>query len=376
MSVEDKAEPKARKLKSNKSNYLKPNTGDYPEEMPFGGRTLEKVMDLRYGENPHQNAAFYRDPDSEGASIGHAEMAYQGKKIMSAINVIDANDAFLIMSDLMDLHGGEVAIAVPVKHGTPSGVGLSYDGDLVEAFRRSEEPDPLSIFGCTMAVNRSVDMPFAEAVSHLLLECIVAPGYEPDAKEFITSKKKNIRLMATGDLERRASMDMEIIPVTGGLVVQQPFYTRIATDENLEVVTDRAPTPEEYKALHAMWRICARVKSNSVILGDQYQTFGIGTGQMSRVASSRIAIYNANEVFGGGGKDKARGSVGASDAFFPFPDGPELLAEAGMRAIVYPLGSQKDAETIEVWNRYEIAGVCTRPIPGTPEIERGFAGHR
>jgi phosphoribosylaminoimidazolecarboxamide formyltransferase/IMP cyclohydrolase len=265
---------------------------------------------------------------------------------------------------------------VPVKHSTPSGVGISHDGDLVEAFRRAKEGDALSIFGCTMAVSKKVDMPFVQEVSDILLECLVAPGFDDDAKEYITTKKKNIRLCDIGDLERLAQMQMEIIPVIGGFVVQQPFYTRINGIENLEPVSQRKPTPEEYSAMLAMWRICARVKSNSIVLGSSTQTYGIGTGQMSRVASARIAVYNANEVFGGGGKNKTVGSVGASDAFFPFPDGPELLARAGMRAIVYPLGSEKDKETIEVWNKYDVAAVCTRPMPGTVEIERCFAGHR
>ncbi|MBW2965274.1 hypothetical protein KY363_07490 [Candidatus Woesearchaeota archaeon] len=365
-----------RTLKSDKSNYIKPNLGNYPEVLPFGGMTLEKVMDLRYGENPHQNAALYRTPTCDGASIGHARMAYQGSKIMSAINVIDANSAVLIASDMISLHGQDIAVCVPVKHGTPSGVGICYDGDPVVAFERSREPDPLSIFGCTMAVNKPVDMRLANAISDLYLECIVAPSYEPDAKEMITSTKKRIRLVETGSLERIAQMDMEIIPVTGGFVVQQPFYTRINSKENLEVVSKREPTEDEIRALLTQWRICYRIKSNSVVLGDDRQTFGIGTGQMSRVASARIAIYNANEVFGGGGKSKAVGSVGASDAFFPFPDGPKLLAESGMRAIIYPLGSEKDNDTINVWNAHDIAAVCTRPIPGTKEIERAFAGHR
>jgi phosphoribosylaminoimidazolecarboxamide formyltransferase/IMP cyclohydrolase len=379
MTAEDKSEitdKVSRELKSNKSNYMKPNLGDYPETIPFAGRDLVKAKDLRYGENPHQTAALYVDPAANGAGIANCRFAYEGKKSVSAINMIDANDAFLLMTDLTQMHGKDIAVAVPVKHGTPSGVGLSYEGDLALAYVRAYECDPQSIFGCTMAVNREVGLEFAERLKELYLECLLAPSYTEEAKSYFSETKKNLRLMETGSLERIAEMEMEIIPVVGGFVVQQPFYSRINTAENLEVVTKRQPTHEEYKAMLTMWRVAARIKSNAVVLGDSVQAFGMGTGQMSRVASARIAIYNANNVFCEGAENKARGSVGASDAFFPYPDGPRLLAEAGMTAIVYPLGSEKDKETIAVWDEFGVAACCTRPVPGTNEIERCFSGHR
>ncbi len=363
-----------RALKSNKSNYIQPNLGNYPNEMSFGSVKLEKAMDLRYGENPHQTSAFYKDTNTVGASIANAKLVHEGGKKVSAINILDANSALLIVSDMLDIHGKSAAVCVPVKHSTPSGVGIG--SDLTDAYRLAKEGDPLAIFGCTMAVSRPVDMRFASEISDLLLECLVAPSFDADAKEYIVSKKKNIRLLETGSLENIAQMDMEIIPVIGGFVVQQPFYSRINSEANLESVSERKPTSDEYKALLTMWRLCSRVKSNSIVLGSANQVYGIGTGQMSRVASARIAIYNANEVFGKGGFNKSSGSVGASDAFFPFPDGPEMLAKAGMKAIVYPLGSEKDKETIEVWNKYNVAAVCTRPVPGTNEVERCFSGHR
>jgi phosphoribosylaminoimidazolecarboxamide formyltransferase/IMP cyclohydrolase len=304
--------------------------------------TFEKVQDLRYGENPHQQAAFYRKPlaDSHG-SITSAEQLH-GKEL-SYNNINDANAAISIVKEF-----DEPAV-VAVKHMNPCGVGIG--ATVEEAYVKAYEADPTSIFGGIVAANRVIDAATAERLSAIFLEIVVAPDFMPEALE-ILQRKKNIRLLRMGSLSAAAERKPEwlITSVEGGMLVQQSDVHSL-TEADLKVVTNRAPTPEELKQLLFGWKVVKHVKSNAILLAKDNMTVGVGAGQMNRVGAARIAIEQAGE--------KARGAVLASDAFFPMGDTLELAAAAGITAVIQPGGSIRDEESIAVANANNIAMVFT-----------------
>jgi len=356
--------------------YYESRHGEYPSQIWFGDKKYVKKQDLRYGENPHQTAVFYVLENARGASVATAKVVQKGRKDLSLINITDANTAFSIVQELGD---DKVAVAAPVKHSTPSGVGFSDNNDIVEAFFRAKETDPQSIFGCFLGLNRQVDERVAEAIlaDNLFLEGIIAPSCTREALEIFKKKRRDLRVLVTGDMTRPDGDTHEIISVSNGILIQEKYRTRIRSTNNLEVITKRKPTKDELLGLLRMWGVCGFVHSNAVVLGNANQTIGIGAGQMSRIASTRIAIYNANHIYKNG-RGSSKGSVMASDAFFPFPDSVELAAQNGVTAVVFPLGSVNDDEVIDVLNENDMAGVCTRPDPinNPNEIERAFSGHK
>lgn len=302
-------------------------------------RTFELVQALRYGENPHQEAAFYEIPNYQGISLARAKQLH-GKEL-SYNNIQDANAALEIVLE----YQGPTAVAV--KHMNPCGIGI---GDSLElAFQRAYDADPISIFGGIIAVNREVDLKTAEKMSEIFLEIVIAPSFSKEAKDILT-KKKNIRL-----LEIPMDEDLEVyekmVTVKGGLLVQTNDAGRI-TEDDLEVVTDRQPTAEEIENLLFSWKAVKHVKSNAIVLAKDQQTVGIGAGQMNRVGAAKIAIEQAGE--------KAKGSVLASDAFFPMPDTVENAVKAGVTAIIQPGGSKRDQDSIDVCNEHGIAMVFTK----------------
>lgn len=320
------------------ADYLTRQTGDVlPERVTV---TFEKVQELRYGENPHQRAAFYRKPLAPEGNITTAKQLH-GKEL-SYNNINDANAALALVKEF-----DEPAV-VAVKHMNPCGVGIGRT--VLEAYRKAYDADPTSIFGGIVAANRVIDRATAERLHDIFLEIVLAPGFEPEALD-ILQQKKNIRLLALGELDRPApGNDLMLTSVEGGMLLQDVDRRRLSADE-LKVVTDRAPTEDELKQLLFGWKVVKHVKSNAIVLAREDMTVGVGAGQMNRVGAARIAIEQAG--------DRARGSVLASDAFFPMGDTLELAAKAGITAVIQPGGSIRDEESIRVANENGIAMVFT-----------------
>lgn len=321
------------------SDYLSKVTGDpLPERFTV---TYEKIQDLRYGENPHQKAAFYRKPLAAMDTLTNAEQLH-GKEL-SYNNINDANAALQIVKEF------EEPAVVAVKHMNPCGVGVG--ASVLEAYKKAYEADPVSIFGGIVAANRIIDADTAMLMKEIFLEIILAPGFTEEALEILT-KKKNLRLLKLGGLELGASRSSQFVvtSIDGGMVVQESdVHTLKASD--LTVVTDRKPTEEELKQLLFGWKVVKHVKSNAIVLAKDDMTVGVGAGQMNRVGAAKIAIEQAGE--------KAKGSVLASDAFFPMGDTVEAAAQAGITAIIQPGGSVKDEESIKAANEHGIAMVFT-----------------
>ncbi len=302
---------------------------------------LEKVYDLRYGENPSQRAALYRCLLNDRKVLGGFEQL-QGKKL-SYNNILDSHFAIRIVRDLLCYRN---AVAI-VKHGNPCGVGIG--SSVKEAFEYALAGDPLSAFGSVVASTRTIDLEAAKSMKKLFIEVLIAPEFTKEALA-ILSEKKNLRIVKT-DIEY--SDPIEFRSVIGGVVVQD--QDRIG-DEIItaSVVTTRKPSPDEMRALDFAWRVVKNVKSNAIVIANHYQTIGIGAGQMSRVDSCKIAVRKAKE-----NRLKIEGTVAASDAFFPFSDGVEILAKAGVSAIAQPGGSKRDAEVIAKANEMGISMVFT-----------------
>jgi phosphoribosylaminoimidazolecarboxamide formyltransferase/IMP cyclohydrolase len=303
--------------------------------------SFDRAQSLRYGENPGQAAAFYTERQGAGLS----GLVQRGGKELSFNNLLDLEGALLAI----DPFGSETACAI-IKHTTPC--GLATGNDAVDAYRKALACDPVSAFGSVIAFNVPVDDATADVVSSLFVECIVAPEFSAGAVE-ILGRKKNLRV-----LEGRASWgnggnNLDYQRVRGGVLVQERAPTRI-DDAEWKVVTKRQPTPEEYKDLLFAWRSVASVKSNAIVLARGGATIGIGAGQMSRVDAAFMAVHKATLA----GHETAGSALG-SDAFFPFRDGVDQAAEAGVTAIVQPGGSVRDAEVIAAADERGIAMVFT-----------------
>lgn len=318
------------------AQYLTNIVGEtYPETMTM---TFVKKQSLRYGENPHQTAAFYERPLRSPFSITAAKQLH-GKEL-SYNNINDANAALQIVAEFTE------PAAVAVKHMNPCGVGIGET--IAEAFQKAYEADPTSIFGGIVALNREVDEQTAAQLSDIFLEIVIAPSFTEQALALLT-RKKNIRLL-TVDFQAERKQEPFVVSVRGGLLVQdEDIYT--IDDANVQVVTERQPTEEEWANLTFAWRVVKHVKSNAIVLARNGMTVGVGAGQMNRVGAARIAIEQAGE--------KAKGAVLASDAFFPMSDTVEAAAQAGATAIIQPGGSIRDEDSIQKANEYGIAMVFT-----------------
>jgi phosphoribosylaminoimidazolecarboxamide formyltransferase/IMP cyclohydrolase len=306
------------------------------------GLQLDKAYGLRYGENPHQAAAFYRDPLAPAGSLARAEVVSQGSKELSFNNLVDCEAALDAVREF------NAPAAVVVKHTNPCGVATA--ATLRDAYRLAREADALSAFGGIVALNREVDAATAEALAETFLECIVAPSFAPAALSRL-HQKKNLRLLATGAWLSADHSAWHLKQVGGGLLVQERDRTGDGEVTHAKLVTKRAPTERELAALDFAWRICKHVKSNAIVLAKDNHSVGVGAGQMSRVVSVEIAISKA-------GPDAA-GCVLASDAYFPFPDGLETAAAAGVTAVVQPGGSVRDPEVIAAAEKAGVAMLFT-----------------
>ncbi|WP_058306177.1 bifunctional phosphoribosylaminoimidazolecarboxamide formyltransferase/IMP cyclohydrolase [Gracilibacillus massiliensis] len=303
-------------------------------------QTFEKVQSLRYGENPHQKAAFYKEGNVKGASIANAKQLH-GKEL-SYNNIQDANAALEVV-----LEFGEQPAAVAVKHMNPCGVGIGET--ISEAYQKAYQADPVSIFGGIVALNREVDEATADQLKDIFLEIVIAPSFSEKAIEILTVKK-NIRLLET-PMEINETDTKKVVSVIGGLLVQDRDNGKILAND-LEVVTDRKPDAKEIDELLFAWKVVKHVKSNAIVVAKSDQTLGVGAGQMNRVGAAAIAFEQAGE--------KAQGAVMASDAFFPMPDTVENAAKAGIKAIIQPGGSKRDQDSIDECNKHGIAMVLTK----------------
>lgn len=318
------------------SNYLTEQMGEEsPETLTV---TFEKKQDLRYGENPHQKATFYKAPFAATSSVAYAEQLH-GKEL-SYNNINDADAALSIVKEFTE------PAVVAVKHMNPCGVGVGTD--IHEACTRAYEADPVSIFGGIIAANREIDKATAEKLHEIFLEIIIAPSFSKEALEVLQSKK-NLRLL-TVNIEKATSASKKLTSVQGGLLVQEE--DTLSLDEStISIPTKREPSEQEWKDLKLAWKVVKHVKSNAIVLAKDDMTIGVGAGQMNRVGSAKIAITQAGE--------KAQGSALASDAFFPMPDTLEEAAKAGITAIIQPGGSIRDEDSIKVADTYGIAMVFT-----------------
>lgn len=313
--------------------------------------TFDRIQGLRYGENPHQTAAFFSDAATVPRSLGVAEQLH-GKEL-SFNNILDLDAAWRLVRAL------PVSGAVVIKHSNPCGAARSKT--LVDAYVKARATDPVSAFGSVLGFNEPVGADTAAEIVTTFVEAIVAPGFAEGALE-ILREKKNMRLLSVPDDGELAASyaavgfhDRDIRWVDGGLLVQDRDPGAGIFQEEWVCVTSRQPTDEEETGLRFAWSVIPYVKSNAILLARGQQLIGIGAGQMSRVDSCRIAAWKAKD-FG----HRMAGAVAASDAFFPFPDGPELLGEAGVTAIVQPGGSMRDKEVIEAANRLDITMVLTK----------------
>ncbi|MDY0087592.1 MAG: bifunctional phosphoribosylaminoimidazolecarboxamide formyltransferase/IMP cyclohydrolase [Coriobacteriia bacterium] len=309
----------------------------FPAEVRF---RLEKVQDLRYGENPHQEAAFYRFMDGKPDTLARATQM-QGKEL-SYNNILDTDAAWGAVREF------DEPACVIVKHTNPCGIAIA--DDLTSAYLKAHAADPVSAFGGVMAFNRPVPRSLIQEVldNGQFVEVMIAPGFEPDALELLATKP-NLRVLATGGV-RGLRGQYESRAVEGGMLIQTG--DRVAEDPaTFRVVTRREPTAAELEQLLFAWRAAKSVKSNAILLASGFVSIGVGAGQMNRVNSARIACEQAGE--------QARGAVAASDAFMPFPDSLEVCAAAGVSAIIQPGGSVRDEEVIAKADELGVAMVFT-----------------
>jgi phosphoribosylaminoimidazolecarboxamide formyltransferase / IMP cyclohydrolase len=327
----------AAKAFAHTAEYDAAIAGWFQRDEPFPGTHISvwhKISDLRYGENPHQPAAFYRSAVPSGLA---AAPVLQGKAL-SYTNLLDADAAWRMATAF-----AQPCVAI-IKHTNPA--GLAVAGDLSEAYPAALAGDPVSAFGGIVGCNREVDADTATQIIGVFTEVVVAPAFTPQARE-VFAQRKNLRLLEVGS---HPAGEVQMQTVAGGLLVQQPD---VGTDDDAgwQVVTDVTPTADQHQALAFAWQACRHVKSNAIVLAHERAVVGVGAGQMSRVDSVELAIRKAG--------DRVKGAVLASDAFFPFRDGPDAALDAGVAGIIQPGGSKRDDETIAACNERQVPMVFT-----------------
>ena len=329
--------------------YLQQQLLGQPDFPPRLNLSFEKAQDLRYGENPHQKAAFYRHGGEAGANVGTAKQLH-GKEL-SYNNIADLDAALNVVKEF-----SEPAVSI-IKHANPCGAARVNEGqDIAAAYKLAFEADSVSAFGGIVAANRNVTKAMAEAIGNTFLECVIAPSFDQAALDILTTKK-NLRLMtvpfATSAVAAIPGLGYEAFSmkkVAGGLLIQSRDLGSV-TREQCKVVTQRQPTEAEWVDLLFGWRVVKHVKSNAILIAKDGCTVGVGPGQTNRVGSVAIAAGAAGA--------RAKGAALASDAFFPFRDGVDAAAKAGIQSIIQPGGSVKDEETIAAANEHGLAMVFT-----------------
>jgi phosphoribosylaminoimidazolecarboxamide formyltransferase / IMP cyclohydrolase len=301
--------------------------------------SLRKAYDLRYGENPHQKAAYYFDSDCD-ACISETKVLSEGKQL-SFNNLIDVNSSLAFVKEF------DKPAAAIIKHLNPAGVGTS--DTIYGAYAAAHKADPLSAYGCVVALNREPDMETAKDIVSTFVEVVAAPSYSQKVLDILLTKK-NMRILAVGELRKTAPEDFDYRRVVGGMLVQTPDLAAVS-EKDLKVASRRKPSKEEVEAMLFAWKVCKHTKSNSIIFAKCDHTVGVGAGQMSRVDAVKIAAMKA--------KEHSKGAVMASDAFFPFRDGIDEAAKAGITAVIHPGGSIRDAEVVAAADEHGMAMVYT-----------------
>lgn len=308
---------------------------DFPDHLMI---ELVKVKELRYGENPHQRASWYREISFGGSQLGALEQLHGAQ--MSFNNLLDLDSARRVLDEF------ELPACVIIKHNNPCGVAVAETG--ASAYEEAFACDPVSAFGGVIAVNRTVDEELARLLSANFIEVLWAPGYDVEALEILT-QKKDIRIL-TGQQNRDACGSFDMKRIVGGMLVQD-WDCEVDQRENMRVVTTRTPTEQEWGDLLFAWRVAKHVKSNAIVLVKDLMTVGIGAGQMSRVDSARLAVSRA--------RFPLEGCAVASDAFFPFPDALQVCADAGATCVIHPGGSKRDDESLALAEERGMAMVIT-----------------
>jgi phosphoribosylaminoimidazolecarboxamide formyltransferase/IMP cyclohydrolase len=301
---------------------------------------FERVETLRYGENPHQQGAFYRELTAKEPAVSRGKILHG--KAMSYNNFLDSNSALELVKEF-----DETAVAI-IKHNNPCGCALGATP--VEAYVKARQTDPLSAFGGVIAFNRPVDLAAAKEITSTFVEVVIAPAFADDALAEL-KRKKDIRLLDVGPLEKATAEGYDLKKLVGGLIVQDRDLGVLTDIKTLQVPTARKPTEEEYAASAFAWIVCKHVKSNAIVYGRPGQIVGIGAGQMSRVDSVKLAGMKA--------QSPVKGCVMASDAFFPFRDGIDAAAEAGVSCVIQPGGSIRDAEVTKAADEHGMAMILT-----------------
>lgn len=325
------------------ASYFRTQRGDYklPEKLTI---TFEKVQDMRYGENPHQEAAFYMEVGKTKGTLADAKQL-NGKEL-SYNNINDANGALDLLKEFKE------PAVVAVKHANPCGVGTA--DTIFEAYQKAYKADPVSIFGGIIVANRKIDKATAEEMVKIFLEIVIAPAYDEDALEILKTKK-NLRVLKLEDIDYKDPRALDMKKVSGGMIVQSKDL-QLLNEEDIKVVTDRKPTPKEMEDLLFAWKLVKHVKSNGIALAKDGMSVGLAGGQTNRIWATKQAIEHGLEFLG---KDMVAGSVLASDAFFPFDDCVREAAAAGITAIIQPGGSVRDEDSIKVCNEHNIAMIFT-----------------
>lgn len=326
------------------ANYMRKqrNANELPEVITM---TFEKVQDMRYGENPHQKAAFYKEVGNTKGFLTNAEQLHG--KALSFNNINDTNGALELLKEYNE------PTVVACKHANPCGVGSA--NTIYDAYMKAYTTDPKSIFGGIVVANREIDKATAEEINKIFIEIVVAPNFTEEALEVLTSKK-NIRLLKLENIEnKQPNTAYDLKKVSGGLLVQT-IDNELYNEEDLKVVTKRTPTKEEMEDMIFAWKIVKYAKSNGISIGKNKQSLGVGPGQVNRIWACQQAIDHATEALGA---DVLKGAALASDAFFPFSDCVEEAAKAGITCIIQPGGSVRDEESIEACNKHGISMVFT-----------------
>ena len=330
------------------ADYLKKERGDdsLPETLTM---TFEKVEDMRYGENPHQKAAFYREIGKKKGSLVDAKQL--NGKSLSFNNINDTNGALELLKEFTE------PTVVACKHGNPCGVGSA--DTIEEAWKKAFAADKVSIYGGIVVSNREINDTIAKDMKSMFLEVIVAPSYTEGALKMLSFKKdgsmRNVRVLELADIsEKQPAEALDLKKVNGGLIVQNIDSKLL--DGDVKVVTEKAPTEKEMEDLLFAWKVVKFVKSNGIAVAKDLQTVGIGPGQVNRVWAIEQCFEHANELIG---PDATKGAVLASDAYFPFADNVEAAHKAGITAIIQPGGSIRDKDCIDKCNEYGIAMVFT-----------------
>jgi phosphoribosylaminoimidazolecarboxamide formyltransferase/IMP cyclohydrolase len=332
-SIPSPASASETKAKIDEKNFsIESFRGSLPNHAQW---TISKTANLRYGENPHQVAALYET----GSHQGVADSQLLSGKEMSYNNYVDADAAWNLVCDFDEL------VCAIIKHTNPAGVGLGENGE--QAYRKALATDPVSAFGGIVAFNRSVDVQTARAVTEIFTEVVIAPEYYDEAL-YILRTKKNLRVLRAG--AANPTVGLEYKQISGGILLQTRDNHQLNRDD-LKVVSKRQPTEDEIRALMFAWTVCKHTKSNAIVYARDGQTVGVGAGQMSRVDSVKIGAMRAQL--------SVKGSVLASDAFFPFRDGIDEAAKHGITAVIQPGGSVRDAEVIAAADEHVLAMIFT-----------------